>query len=38
VQVLQGLQAGDPVVVYSEKELTADSRIKVVDAVAGQKP
>jgi len=38
VQVLEGLQAGDPVVVYSEKELTADSRIKVVDAVAGQKP
>ncbi len=38
VQVLEGLQAGDPVVVYSEKELNVDSRIKVVDAVAGQKP
>ena len=38
VQVLEGLQAGDPVVVYSEKELVADSRIKVVDAVVNQKP
>jgi len=42
VQVLDGLQAGDPVVVFSEKELTADSRIKIVDAltdtVASQKP
>lgn len=38
VQVLGGLQAGDPVVVYSEKELTAGSRIKVVDALAGQQP
>ena len=42
VQVLEGLQAGDPVVVYSEKELTADSRVKIVDALvetrAGQKP
>ena len=31
VQVLDGLKAGDRVVVYSEKELAADSRIKVVD-------
>ncbi len=38
VQVLDGLQAGDPVVVYSAKELTAGSRIQLVDAVAGQKP
>lgn len=38
VQVLGGLQAGDPVVVYSEKELTAGSRIQVVDALAGQRP
>ncbi len=38
VQVLDGLHAGDPVVVYSEKELTADSRIKVVEAVAGRQP
>ncbi|CAN5127362.1 efflux RND transporter periplasmic adaptor subunit [soil metagenome] len=42
VQVLDGLHAGDPVVVYSEKALSADSRIKVVDALAkkpaGQRP
>jgi HlyD family secretion protein len=38
VQVLGGLQAGDPVVVYSEKELTAGSRIQVVDGWAGQQP
>ncbi|MEP7259558.1 MAG: efflux RND transporter periplasmic adaptor subunit [Usitatibacter sp.] len=38
VQVLEGLQPGDPVVVHSEKELTAESRIKVVDAVVGKKP
>lgn len=38
VQVLEGLQPGDPVVVHSEKELTAESRIKVVDAVVGTKP
>ena len=38
VQVLQGLQAGDAVVVFSEKELKADSRIKVVDAIAGSRP
>lgn len=35
VQVLAGLQSGDRVVVHSEKELAADSRIKVVDALAG---
>jgi HlyD family secretion protein len=38
VQVLEGLKTGDPVVVYSEKELVADSRIKVVDVVVGKKP
>jgi HlyD family secretion protein len=38
VQVLQGLKAGDPVVVYSEKRLTVDSRIKVVASLVGQKP
>ena len=38
VQVLEGLKAGDPVVVYSEKDLAVDSRIKVVDAVVGKKP
>ena len=38
VQVLEGLKAGDEVVVYSEKALTAGSRIKVVDQLAGSKP
>jgi HlyD family secretion protein len=38
VQVLHGLNAGDEVVVYSEKELAAGSRIKVVDALAGPRP
>ncbi len=33
VQVLKGLQAGDPVVVYSQKALSAGSRVKVVDAL-----
>lgn len=35
VQVLRGLAAGDRVVVYSQKPLTARSRIKVVDALVG---
>lgn len=34
VQVLEGLKAGAHVVVHSEKELGAGSRIKVVDAIA----
>ena len=38
VQVLEGLQAGDSVVEFSEKELGPDSRIKVVDAIAAGKP
>ncbi len=38
VQVLEGLKAGDSVVVYSEKELTPTSRIKVVDALAAGNP
>ncbi len=33
VQVLTGLQAGDSVVVYSQKALSADSRVQVVDAL-----
>jgi len=33
VQVLQGLLAGDAVVVYSQKALTAGARVKVVDAL-----
>ncbi len=35
VQVRDGLRAGDNVVVYSERELSAASRIKVVSALAG---
>ena len=37
VQVVAGLKAGDEVVVYSERELAPDSRIKVVDGIAGTK-
>ena len=35
VQVREGLENGDQVVVYSEKALTARSRIHVVDRIAG---
>ena len=35
VQVREGLENGDQVVVYSEKALTARSRIHVVDHIAG---
>ena len=37
-QVLEGLKAGDDVVVYSEKELSAGTRIKVVGSLAGRQP
>ena len=33
VQVMTGLQAGDQVVVYSQKALSANSRVQVVDAL-----
>lgn len=33
VQVLEGLKAGDTVVVYSQKALTSGARVKVVDAL-----
>jgi HlyD family secretion protein len=33
VQVLDGLKAGDEVVVYSQKPLSSDSRVQVVDAL-----
>jgi len=33
VQVLEGLKAGDEVVVYSQKALTSESRLQVVDAL-----
>jgi HlyD family secretion protein len=35
VQILDGLKAGERVVVYSQKALTADSRFKVVDSLPG---
>lgn len=38
VQVLKGLQAGEQVVVYSQKALSADSRVKVVDALVKTAP
>jgi HlyD family secretion protein len=41
VQVLEGLKAGDEVIVYSQKALGSDSRIQVVDALvkpAGMTP
>ena len=38
VQVLEGLKAGEAVVVYSEKELSAGMRIKVVESLAGRQP
>ncbi len=38
VQVLDGLKAGDKVVAYSEKELAAGSRIRIVDALAQARP
>jgi len=38
VQVLDGLKAGDRIVVYSEKELVAGDRIKVVDRLTARAP
>lgn len=38
VQVLDGLKPGTTVLVHSEKEIGAHSRIKVVDALAGRTP
>lgn len=35
MQILEGLSVGDRVVVYSDRELDSDSRIKVVAALAG---
>jgi HlyD family secretion protein len=36
VQILSGLSAGEKVVVYSQKALTANSRITVVDRIVGK--
>ena len=33
VQVLEGLKAGDAIVVYSQKALAPNARVKVVDAL-----
>lgn len=38
VQVREGLRSGDLIVTYSEKSITARSRIKVVEQVAGVTP
>lgn len=38
VQVRQGLQEGERIVVYSEKPLTAQSRVHVVERIAGVAP
>lgn len=38
VQVLDGVAAGAMVVVYSERELAANSRFKVVDSLLGKRP
>ncbi len=38
VQVLEGLAAGDRVVVYSERELSAGNRIEIVDAIVPARP
>ncbi len=38
VEILQGLQGGEQLVVYSHKALSASSRVKVVTQMAGVKP
>jgi HlyD family secretion protein len=37
VQVLEGLKAGEQVVVYSEKEIDTNSRIEVVKSLVASK-
>jgi hypothetical protein len=36
--VLDGVKPGAAIVVHSEKDLGVDSRIKVVDSLAGRQP
>jgi HlyD family secretion protein len=36
VQIVEGLKTGDEVIVYSERDLKDDSRIKVVSSLAGK--
>lgn len=38
VQVLEGLQGGETIVLYSSKSLTANNRISVVEQLPGAKP
>jgi HlyD family secretion protein len=38
VQILEGLRAGDQVIVYSERDLEDSSRISVVPSLNGKKP
>lgn len=38
VQIVEGLRAGDEVIVFSEKALSAGARIEVVDSLAGGRP
>ena len=38
VQIREGLKAGDPVIVHSERELSDATRITVVERLAGSKP
>jgi len=35
VQVLDGLQAGDQVIVHSEREIVSGSHLKIVESLAG---
>jgi len=35
VEILEGLSDGEQVIVHSEKEIVADSRLKVVDSLTG---
>jgi HlyD family secretion protein len=38
VQIKEGLRAGDRIVIYSEKALSPQRRVRVVEAIAGVKP
>lgn len=38
VQVLEGVAAGDRIVVHSERTLQSDTRVRVVDALTGERP
>ena len=38
VQVLEGVQAGEEIIVHSERELREGGRIKVVEQLLGRKP